>query len=128
VSVTGTTSLRVQWETPPFSILNQLIEYDVIIMREGRGQVAREQIPTFFGSNSFSASDLLPGVTYVVVVRGLYTEGIIGINTTLLATTDETGEEGRGKEGWERREMRMGAVGRGREGRGEGVGLGGGRG
>ena len=121
VEVTGTTSLRVEWQAPSFDILSRLIDYEVIIAREGRGQVIQEQVPTFFGRNNYPASDLLPGVVYVVTVRGLYTEDVIGVNSTLEATTQETGEgEGRGGEG-------RGGEGRGGEGRG-GEGRGGGRG
>lgn len=99
VIIMGTTSLRVEWDTPSFNIFSRLLDYEVIITREGRGQILMEQIPTFINSNSYTATDLLPGITYVVMVRGLYTEDVTGFNTTRRVTTEETGEEGRGGEG-----------------------------
>lgn len=91
--VESTTALRVEWTQPSFTISNILIDYQVIISRQGRGEVTVQRIPTFLSSNSYSATELLAGVTYQVTLRGIYTDDVLGINSTVLATTLEQGEQ-----------------------------------
>ena len=91
VQVQGTTGLRASWDAPPSSVLFNLEEFEVMVVREGRGQVvASERV--FLFSNSFVTAQLSPGVSYRVVLRGLYREGITGLNSTVIVTTEETGE------------------------------------
>ena len=90
ISLLDTTVIRVQWNQPINVNANG---YRVLFRRVGRQDVLDDRM---INSVSFSMvstfSDLLPGVEYEVTVSGIYTDGVVGLNTTIQATTHESGK------------------------------------
>ena len=89
-TVMSTTSMLLQWNdlSPTAQIILQ--NYQLNIRRAGREEVLIDRSIPFF-SNSFTVSNLLPGVRYEVIIRGIYVGEVLGIDTIIFATTEEEG-------------------------------------
>ena len=89
-TVMGTNSMLLQWNdlSPTAQVILQ--NYQLNIRRAGREEVLIDRSIPFF-SNSFTVSNLLPGVRYEVTFRGVYVGEVLGVDTIIFATTDEEG-------------------------------------
>ena len=93
LSVTGTatSSIDLRWNDLSPDAQITLQSYQLVLMREGRQGVELERSIPFF-SRTFAVSNLLPGVTYEVILRGVFVDDVMGVDATITVTTQELGK------------------------------------
>lgn len=93
MTVLDGTSIRVEWEDLPFDFLFLVETYSVLVLRAGTQELVTQNSEELFQfARESTITGLSPGVSYDVVLRGLYQDGVLGLNTTETVTTTETGE------------------------------------
>lgn len=87
----STTTVLIEWSELPFDTQNNLVNYQLHIRRAGREELLVDQIFSLF-ERRFTTTDLSPGLSYEVTVRGFFGNDVIGLNSTILITTQEDGK------------------------------------
>lgn len=88
VQVQTTTRVSVTWSAPPPDAT--LLMYQLEVGRPGGAGDRIISVYSPFRGQTF-VLNLSPGTTYEFVMRGLFEQGLLGVATTVLETTEETG-------------------------------------
>ena len=89
VQIQSTTRAIVMWSAPPPDAALLMYQLEV-----GRPGGVGDRITTTFtpSRDQTFLSNLSPGTTYEFIIRGLFEQGLLGADTTVLETTIETGK------------------------------------
>lgn len=83
--------VRVLWSDLGPDTQSNVVNYMFMIRRVGQQNPEQERTLSFF-QRVLTVSNLSPGVTYEVILSGVFVDSVTGLNSTTMATTIETGE------------------------------------